>query len=148
MTATLNPENQRVVITSTAPLRDLAPGSLQAMCAELEAWSGRCDSVLASLEEEMRKVRFDAVQRARRDQRAERQIKGVMEAHGLGDGGAVGEARGARGLRGSSKKKTVRDEQESDEDAMDVDSNGAGGPGGSSKRGMGAFAGKGQRIGR
>lgn len=113
------------------------------MCAELEAWSGRCDSVLASLEGEMRKVRFDAVQRARREQRAEKQIKSVMEASGMGDGGASGESKG-RSFRGAAKKKLARQEPESDDDAMDVDSNGTGGAG--SKRG-GSFAGKGQRVG-
>ncbi|KAF2170146.1 hypothetical protein M409DRAFT_51901 [Zasmidium cellare ATCC 36951] len=60
ITGTLNPASQTVIITSVAPLRDPAPGSVQAMIAELNAWSGRCDSVLSDLEAEIKKVKSEA----------------------------------------------------------------------------------------
>ncbi|KAF2216031.1 hypothetical protein CERZMDRAFT_109831 [Cercospora zeae-maydis SCOH1-5] len=79
ITATLNPAAQTVVITSVAPLRDVAPGSVQNMISELAAWSGRCDAVLEQLEEEIQKVKADAEKRAKRESKAEKQIKAVTE---------------------------------------------------------------------
>ncbi|EMC99078.1 hypothetical protein BAUCODRAFT_85161, partial [Baudoinia panamericana UAMH 10762] len=79
LTATLNPAAQIVVITSVAPLRDLGPGSIHAMIAELAAWSGRCDSVLGELEAEIAKVRADAKKRSVREAKARRQIEAVTD---------------------------------------------------------------------
>ena len=74
LTATLNPSAQTVVITSVAPLRDLAPGSISQLLGELSAWSGRCDSVLADLQAEISAVEANAVKRAAREQTKEKQI--------------------------------------------------------------------------
>lgn len=137
ITATLNPANQAVVITSVAPLRDLSPGSVHAMVAELEAWSGRCDSVLAELEAEIALVKAKAAKRRAREKKAEKQIAAVTEASEKGgsSGGALGgplsNSRSGHNTRGATK----RDPQEDDEDdLMEVDSNGAGGLGGGGKK--------------
>ncbi|WPH05052.1 Hypothetical protein R9X50_00795100 [Acrodontium crateriforme] len=134
--ATLNPTSQIVVITSVAPLRDLAPGSLSAMISELSAWSGRCDSVLSSLEAEIEKVKSDAKKRATREARADKQIKAVTDAGeksaGMGQtGGKI--TQNPRNTRG-------RDEldDDDDEDVMDLDGSSLGG-GGGKKRSGGAF---------
>ena len=78
LTATLNPSAQTVVITSVAPLRDLAPGSVNQLLGELSAWSGRCDSVLADLQSEISRIEAQAVKRAAREGRKEKQIKALL----------------------------------------------------------------------
>jgi len=157
ISAALNPAAQTVVITSVAPLRDLAPGSVADMVAELSAWSGRCDDVLKELEAEIAKVKADAKKRAAREARTEKQVKGVMDAGEKGASGPLGETRSGRTTRGNGKKD---DDAYEDLDAMDVDggqgtTGGLGGPG--SKRtgsggdrggGGGGFAGLGKMLGR
>ncbi|KAF2720473.1 hypothetical protein K431DRAFT_313326 [Polychaeton citri CBS 116435] len=120
ITATLNPADQTVVITSVAPLRDLAPGSVQTLVSELAAWGGRCDTVLSDLEAEIAKVKADAVKRAAREAKADRQIKAATEV----------EAKGMP-TRGINKK----EEDGEDGDAMEIDSGSALGTGGGKKRG-------------
>lgn len=115
--ATLSPSTSTVVVTSVAPLRDLAPGSVNSMIAELAAWSARCDSVLLDLEAEIEKVKAEATLRGKREARAEKQVKAVMdEKKGSGGGdGILG--RGAS--RAASKRGGGADDD--DGDAMDVD---------------------------
>jgi COP9 signalosome complex subunit 7 len=115
ITATLNPAAQTVVITSVAPLRDLAPGSVTQLLGELSAWSGRCDSVLADLQAEVAKIETNAVKRAAREQSKDKQIKAATEVSEKT--GTIG---GTRGIsRQSSKMDTLGDGD--DEDAMEVD---------------------------
>lgn len=156
LTATLNSAAQTVVVTSVAPLRDLAPGSLADMMAELAAWSGRCDAVLADLESEMERVRSEAKKRAAREAKAERQIKAVTAAGEVAasDNGtsAFIAARTGHNTRGGKGKV----EEEDGEDAMEVDGGGGGGGslgGGGKKRSggggmMGALGRLGGRSGR
>jgi COP9 signalosome complex subunit 7 len=126
ITATLNPAAQTVVITSVAPLRDLAPGSVSQLLGELSAWSGRCDSVLADLQAEVAKIEANAMKRAAREQSKEKQIKAATEVSEKT--GTIG---GTRGIsRQSSKMDTLGDVD--DEDAMEVD--GAGTSNGGRKR--------------
>ncbi|KAI6908271.1 hypothetical protein KC318_g2250 [Hortaea werneckii] len=122
ITATLNPDDQTVVITSVAPLRDLAPGSVASMMNELAAWSGRCDAALGDLEREMEK------------------IKAAMEG-GEKSGSATAHAAGGRNghnTRGAVKR---AEESEDDGDAMELDGGNTLGGGGGRKRsgGGGAF---------
>ena len=124
ITATLNPANQTVVITSVAPLRDIAPGSIGTMVSELEAWSARCDGVLLDLEAEIAKVRSEAKRRQAREAKTDKQVKAVMDA-------AEKAAGGGGGGRGPFKKQTYAD---ADEDAMDIDGGQGGGKG---KKGAG-----------
>lgn len=56
LTATLNPAQGIVAISSVAALRDLNPGSVTRMMVSLDAWSGRCDDVLKELEAQMKSV--------------------------------------------------------------------------------------------
>lgn len=129
ITATLNPANQTVVITSVAPLRDLAPGSVSSMIAELEAWSARCDGVLVDLEAEIARVKTSAKKRQAREGKTEKQVKVVMEAAEKSAGGGGG----GRNTRGGQKQSY----NENDDDAMDID-------GGKGKKGggFGGFPGK------
>lgn len=97
------------------------------MIGELDAWSARCTSVLAELDAEIALVRSEAAKRALREQRAEKQVKTMMES-GSGDGKG-----GGKGTRG----KAVKDEDFYD-DEMDVDGN----EGVGKKGGLGSMMGK------
>jgi COP9 signalosome complex subunit 7 len=101
ITATLNPASQTVIITSVAPLRDLAPGSVQTMIHALSAWSQCCDTALTDLESEIHQVKMDAEKRTKREMRTERQIKEVLRTGQM-----------------------MRSKEEDDEDAMEVDAPG------------------------
>ncbi|KAI7490146.1 hypothetical protein KC351_g796 [Hortaea werneckii] len=140
ITATLNPADQTVVITSVAPLRDIAPGSVASMMNELAAWSGRCDAALGDLEREMEKVRAEARKRNIREQRAERQIKAAMEG---GEKSGSANAHAAAGRNGHNTRGAGKRVEESEDngDAMELDGGNALGGGGGRKRssGSGAF---------
>jgi len=60
VTAHLDPLHQCVAVTSVAPLRDLAPGSVPQLSATLEAWQVRCDEVLREIEDKIETVRREA----------------------------------------------------------------------------------------
>lgn len=125
--ATLNPTAQTVVVTSVAPLRDLAPGSVSQLVNELSAWSGRCDAVLADLQAEIDGVGAAAVKRAAREQKKEKQIRAAVEA-GEKTGGNAGNRSGKQ----ASKVEAAEDPDY--DDAMDVDSAPSGGAGSSGRK--------------
>lgn len=111
LVATLDPAHQTVRVSSVAPIRDIAPGSVAGMLAELSRWSTSCDTVLAGLSADMDNVRARARERARRDLRRHREVDaaaGVAEdmAKGVGTSGEVGQSGGFDSL---------------DADAMDID---------------------------
>lgn len=138
ITATLNPNAQTVVITSVAPLRDLAPGSVGQLLGELSAWSGRCDSVLADLQSEIAKIEANAAKRAANEQRKEKQIRAATET--TEKVGAAGPLRSSG--RQSSKLESMVGEAD-DEDAMEVDTFGtSSGTGGRKRSAAGKAAGK------
>jgi COP9 signalosome complex subunit 7 len=118
LSATLNPTAQTVVVTSVAPLRDLAPGSISELLGELSAWSGRCDAVLADLQAEVARIEANALKRAAREQSKEKQIRAATEVSEKT--GVVGGLR-SMGSRQSSKIEEV------DDDAMEVDGVGSNG---------------------
>ena len=62
--AQLNPRDSLVQINSVAPLRDVAPPAIGGLLSDLQAWAGRCETTLESLEAQMAQLRADADQRA------------------------------------------------------------------------------------
>lgn len=69
--AQLDPKNELVRINRVAALRDVAPGSATAessaiggLLSSLQAWAGRCEATLLSLEAQMSGLRADADRRA------------------------------------------------------------------------------------
>jgi COP9 signalosome complex subunit 7 len=116
LSATLNPAAQTVVITSVAPLRDLAPGSVAQLLGELSAWSGRCDAVLADLQAEVARIEANAAKRAAHELSKDNQIKAVTEVSEKM--GTIGGSKGM-GSRQSSRVDGLGDAD--DEDAMEVD---------------------------
>jgi COP9 signalosome complex subunit 7 len=121
ITATLDPAHSLVSVTSVAPLRDLAPGSLPAMQATLSTWSQRCDM----------EVKKAAVNREKMRRKKERAME-VMIQSSEEKGGS--QKRGVSGL--------------GDEDMMDVDQEGGSGRvTRGTKRGAGGFGNFGRRLG-
>lgn len=113
LTATLNPAQGIVAISSVAALRDLSPGSVTRMMASLDTWSNTCDDVLKELEQQMKSV-LDAAEKRSNEEamRAEQ----VNRAEGLSNG---------------SKDQAI------DVDAMEVDDGGQ--KSGGKKRGLGGL---------
>ncbi|GAB7344214.1 hypothetical protein MBLNU457_2104t1 [Dothideomycetes sp. NU457] len=129
LSGTLNPGQQIVVITSVAPLRDLAPGSVASMISELGAWSQRCEGVLADLEAEMARVRTEAMRRNSRKAEVQQQMSKAAEVYGKSEDDASGARLGRlRGKMGGSSF---------DDDAMDLD--GGNGSRGSKGKSQGLF---------
>ncbi|KAH7079842.1 hypothetical protein BKA63DRAFT_229346 [Paraphoma chrysanthemicola] len=87
ITATLDPAQSRISVTSVAPLRDLAPGSLPALQSTLQAWSQRCDSALADLEKQVERVKQEAVDREKVRRKKERALEAAMQANDEKSGG-------------------------------------------------------------
>ncbi|KIW09046.1 uncharacterized protein PV09_00937 [Verruconis gallopava] len=68
---TLDPAHQVVNITSVAPLRDLAPGSIPALAAALAQWSEQCTYMLAQLEGEVNTIKHNAQRRGEQNARVQ-----------------------------------------------------------------------------
>ncbi|KAK3341263.1 hypothetical protein B0T25DRAFT_336321 [Lasiosphaeria hispida] len=68
--AQLDPKNELVRVNSVAALRDVAPGSdnsknaIGGLLSSLQAWAGRCEATLQSLEAQMSGLRADVDRRA------------------------------------------------------------------------------------
>ncbi|KAI5202616.1 hypothetical protein E4T39_04703 [Aureobasidium subglaciale] len=107
LTATLNPAQSIVAISSIAALRDLSPGSVTSMMASLDAWSNRCDDVLKSLEMQMKMVQEAAERRSREEAMRAEQISNA-EAVGKKNDDAADDAMelddGGRGMGGGKKR--------------------------------------------
>lgn len=132
LTGTLNPAQQIVVINSVAPLRDLAPGSVGSMMAELKAWSQRCEGVLQDLEAEMNKVKTAAAKRARNESETAAQIERAEKAAETTVVPPQGDRRGNRLGGGRGGRNEFLDGFPGD--AMDLDDGGGGGVSKSKKR--------------
>jgi COP9 signalosome complex subunit 7 len=131
ITATLDPAHSLVSVTSVAPLRDLAPGSLPAMQAALLTWSQRCDVALADLEARISEVKKAAVDREKMRRKKDRAME-VMIQMSEEKGGS--QKRGVSGL--------------GDEDLMDIDQEGGSGRvTRGTKRGAGGFGNFTRRLG-
>lgn len=104
--ARLDPLNQTVRVTSIAPLRDLAPGSVPAIIETLEEWESRCVQTLAEIEGEIRQIRAQAMLEGTRESREERAFEEAMvKAEGKRDPAATNQLLGMQGAQGA--KQTV-----------------------------------------
>ncbi|KAI0405823.1 PCI domain-containing protein [Xylaria palmicola] len=129
--AQLDPRDGRVRISSVAPLRDLAPGSVPSMLDSLRAWSGRCTSTLGGLETQIADIKAAAAKRhSERGAWAEQTARLVDEennaeqsAHTKRGGTMLNRALAKMqghhrfGKRGSGSLETGAD----DDEAMDLD---------------------------
>lgn len=125
LSATMDSKSQILVVSSVAPLRDLAPGSLGDMIKELDAWSTRCETVLAELEAEVDKVRKDAAERRRVDAVRDAQIiaaesKSAATTAPTSSGKLLGN-KGHGSALGNENRAASDNQDFEDEDLMDVD---------------------------
>lgn len=92
ISAQLDPRNQTVLVSSVSPLRDLAPGSIPSMLANLQAWSSRCTSTLADLEAQIQAIKDTAASRhlekKQWQEKTDNLIQDTMDADGKGKEGA------------------------------------------------------------
>lgn len=124
--ASLDPRRGVVVVSSVAPLRDLAPGSAAGIGEALKAWEARCDDALAEIEASIAEIR----QRAAEEDRSARRRQTVFEAEVTKeDTSEMGKAKGGKRGLGSS------DDGEGIREIMDVDEDEGGRETRSSKRG-------------
>ncbi|KAF2017906.1 hypothetical protein BU24DRAFT_420957 [Aaosphaeria arxii CBS 175.79] len=133
LSATLDPAHELVSVTSVAPLRDLAPGSLPALQERLAGWSQRCEDAVRDLEARVKEVKEGAVKREIEKRKRERAVDAVILSE-KGD---------------KDKRGTLAGE---DSEMMDVDQDNGGGSGRTtrgSKKGPGGFgfAGLGRKLG-
>ncbi|EPE03547.1 cop9 signalosome subunit 7 [Ophiostoma piceae UAMH 11346] len=77
--ATLDPASRIVRISSVAPLRDVAPGSLPKLHASLRGWSQRCDTTLADLDAQIAGIRKAAAARADAEQKWDAKFKRAVD---------------------------------------------------------------------
>jgi len=130
--AHLDPLHQTVRVTSVAPLRDLAPGSIPAMDALLEQWSGRCTTTLTGIEAQIAGIRrraYDERARQERDESvfAEQLAKVEERKEKDGKGQGQGKQGGMAGRWGNilGGKRSAAGQ----EDLMEVDEGMGGGSG-------------------
>ncbi|KAL7945131.1 hypothetical protein V8C42DRAFT_324660 [Trichoderma barbatum] len=80
--ATLDPARQTIQVSSIAPLRDLAPGTIPDMISALQNWAGRCQSTLGDLEEQIRSIREAAITREKEKRASDKKLQGLMDSLG------------------------------------------------------------------
>ena len=105
VTGTLDPAREIVSISSVAPLRDLAPGSVPTLRTTLDAWSGRCETVIKNLESEIARVKAQARRRKAEETRFEKRVESANKELD----------------RRTKKVLGQGSDDERDKDAMDVD---------------------------
>jgi len=87
--AQLDPKNEMVQINKVAPLRDVAPaGAIGGLLESLQAWAGRCEVTLQSLEAQMSGLRSDADRRAAEAASWTQKLDKLVEDENRGQQGA------------------------------------------------------------
>lgn len=124
LTSTLDPHQQVVIVSSVAPLRDLAPGSVPGMVVQLEAWAARCEGVLKGLETEMEQIKAQSREKARQESIKAKQVERATEQ---------------AEKEGFMKQASSRGASDFEGEAMDVDETAGNGRGGKKR---GKFFGK------
>jgi len=158
--AALDPYNQRVCVSSVAPLRDADPESIPSLIETLQEWSGRCSNTLSGLEKQIAMIKAEALRRHKEEQEWELYVEELVKNEAeskmqkkdatagkkLSLGRQPNSKRGFMGLGGGSKDYTYADEGDMDVDMVDeVDETEKGsGPRSQKKRGLG----KGSLFGR
>jgi COP9 signalosome complex subunit 7 len=82
----LDPHRQMLHITSVAPLRDLAPGSVLDLARTFDDWSAQCGAMLDELQRQMELVEQAAAAKVAREERVAKMFEERMAAEELGWG--------------------------------------------------------------
>ncbi|KAM0515475.1 hypothetical protein ACHAPE_006000 [Trichoderma viride] len=120
--ATLDPARQAVSVTSVAPLRDLAPGTIPDMIGALQNWAGRCQSTLGDLEEQIKNIRDAATLREREKRASDKKLQILVESVTEDKNMLSGYPRDNLTRRGISKRSMADPTgTESNAELMDID---------------------------
>ncbi|PNP48059.1 hypothetical protein TGAM01_v200440 [Trichoderma gamsii] len=120
--ATLDPARQAVSVTSVAPLRDLAPGTIPDMISALQNWAGRCQSTLGDLEEQIKSIRDAATVREREKRASDKKLQNLVESVTEDKNMLSGYPRDNLTRRGISKRSMADPTgTESNAELMDID---------------------------
>jgi COP9 signalosome complex subunit 7 len=141
VSGTLDPKNQRVCISSTSPLRDVSPTSIPSLISTLHDWSGRCNSTLASLEQQIASIKSEAARRHKDELDWDAKLDKLIE--GTANTGKDTRVTRNKPGEGAVKRGFVAAAQDADDGDMDLDSDEdesddrKGGAGLKKKRGLG-----------
>ncbi|KHN96869.1 COP9 signalosome subunit 7 (CsnG) [Metarhizium album ARSEF 1941] len=119
--ATLDPARQAVQVNSLAPLRDLAPRSIQDMIAALGNWSDKCASTLRDLDAQIVNIRAAAVAREKENRAAEQRIHALVSEARDSDKKTDQPGRDALPRRAYNKRSMVDASNITSAETMDVD---------------------------
>jgi COP9 signalosome complex subunit 7 len=108
ITGTIDPAHKVINITSVAPLRDLAPGSVPALVASLVHWSQQCSSTLSELQKEIAGIEGNAKTRGMQEDRVRELVDAKV-------------AQAEESEKGRSKRGALDLRDDEDGDEMDVD---------------------------
>lgn len=120
VTGTLDPAHQVANITSVAPLRDLAPGSVPTLKATLDQWSSQCTSTLSDLEAHIASVKEKARFRGQQEKKVQDKLDKMVEE---ADSKDVSRPKRGLGAIGSGPPGSFIDDDDENVDAMDLDDN-------------------------
>ncbi|KAI9816954.1 MAG: hypothetical protein M1832_004938 [Thelocarpon impressellum] len=149
LSAKLSPSNKTVQVSSVAPLRDLAPGSVPRLAETLDAWDARCTALVRDLQTQIGAIKTRAAERRRRDSDLRAATVKALQA-------ALGGADKGSGKRPAANEGAAAAGARDGDEHMDVDDAGdaRGGAGGSGGGGRGQrknartkFGGVGRRLG-
>jgi len=151
--ATLDPYNQRVCVSSTAPLRDVDPESIPCLIETLQEWSGRCSATLSGLEKQIAMIKAEALRRHKEEQEWDAYVEGLVKDEAesktqkkdatagkkLSGGRQPNSKRGFMGLGGASRGYAYADDGDMDVDMVDEadETQKDSGPRSQKKRGLG-----------
>lgn len=98
LTATLNPRDGLVAVSSVSPLRDVEPAQIPVLIGTLEEWAGRCSATLEGLEKQVASIRAGALRRHREEVEWEGYVGEMIEkGEEAGEGKTERPARRGRG---------------------------------------------------
>lgn len=147
LVAKLDTQSQRVDVSSVSPLRDLRPGRIPQLISTLDAWNGRCVSVLDGLENQIKDVRHKALERRKREQRDETAVERLVTQAKEKDKGKHGqEEKGKAAGKRVAQEAEVEVALEDGQDEMDVDEKAGGGRSRGAKRGGVGFKNAARRM--
>lgn len=84
LTATLDPSNELVCVSSVAPLRDVNPEHIPALMDTLQEWSGRCSTTLSSLEKQIAMIKTEALRRHKEELEWNNYVEDMVKKEGEG----------------------------------------------------------------
>ncbi|KAM0559421.1 hypothetical protein ACHAPJ_004449 [Fusarium lateritium] len=124
--ATLDPARAAVQVSSVAPLRDLAPGSIPDLTAALKTWADRCTTTLSGLELQIKEIRTTAAARQREQRAADERLQQLMSDAQEGGAGPrkyelPNMTRDTMARRALNKRSVMDVGNLVDTDSMDVD---------------------------